>query len=198
MLHEIGHTLGLQHSKLTRTECEADAGIHGGNPDGTTGVMHGTSPGKYAAYRSWRRDDLEGFDALFHTVTGAFELARWNDDEYPDYPAEDEAISLTGMSVTRSAAVSNQPGVGWQVLATTGPNGRVHHRVLDALGGTAPELGLTAVDLEPSGRTWAMSAAAGGWSGSDPRIFVAWFANEQTNTTLVDLRVATRSVNDLD
>ncbi len=198
LMHELGHTLGLQHTNVTQTECEAGGNVHGGDPNGGIGVMHGPASAYYPAYRSWRRDDLEGLDFLYHTVTGAFELARWNDDEYPDYPAQEDGVSMTGIDVSRSAAVSNQPDVGWQVLATTTPYGRVHHRVLYASDGAMPDVPLTVVDPTSSGRTWGMPAAAGGRSGSDSRIFVAWFANEQPTSPNVDLRVATRSLSDLE
>jgi cysteine-rich repeat protein len=198
MLHEIGHTLGLQHANATQAQCEAGGNVHVGDPDGANGVMQRASPSMYPAFRSWRRDDLAGLDHLYQAATGPFELAWLNDDAYPDYPPEDGANSLADMNVSRSAVVSNRPNASWQVLATTAPDGRVLHRVLDAAGNPTPALADTVVDPSPSGRTWATpAAAASGDLGSDPRIFVAWFANEEPDSTSMDLRVATRSASDL-
>ncbi len=198
LLHEIGHTLGLHHSNVTEVVCEAGSkNTQGGNPSGTNGVMQTAAPALYPAFRSWRRDDFEGLDHIYNAALQPLEIAWWDDEFYPAYPAENQAHSLIGMDVSRSVAVSNQSGRDWQVMATTAPNGWVVHRILDAGGQATPALGDAVVDPGPSGRTWATPAAATGWAGPEDRIFVAWFANEETDSSAVDLRVASRSTDDL-
>jgi len=197
MLHEIGHTLGLQHASRTKDICEVE-NIHGGPiEDGTSGVMHDVVASAFARMRSWRRDDLAGLDHLYGGAYDTFELAWWVDADYPDYPAEASATSLTQMPVSRSAVVSNRSPAGLQALVTTGPDGRVLHRLIDEAGAVAPGLGDIAVDPSSSGRTWALPAVAMSDNGVDERIFVAWMADESLKNSSVTLRTAVRTTDSL-
>lgn len=198
LLHEIGHTLGLQHSNRPKPVCEAGNYIHGNSPQGTNGVMQTALPGNFAAARAWRRDDLEGLTHVYGAAADALEIAWWDDVDYPDYPHDTLGQSLVGMDVSRSVAVSNQRPSGFQALATTAPSGRVLHRLFDAAGDATPALADAIVDPSPSGLTWAMPAVAIGHKGAVERVFVAWMADEHPEGNLVSLRAALRSVDSLD
>jgi hypothetical protein len=92
VLHEIGHALGLQHSDLTRAQCEgmAGGGVYAGpTDDGTAGVMHSVTPGIVLRGRYWRRDDIEGLRAVFADFADVFpfEPAYWRDDAFPANPS---------------------------------------------------------------------------------------------------------------
>jgi len=198
MLHEIGHTLGLQHGSRDKATCETGPNIHGGPiEDGTFGVMHHVAALAFATTRSWRRDDLAGLDHLYAAAYHTFELAWWDDADYPDYPDESAATSLTQMPVSRSAVVSNRSPAGVQALATTGPDGRVLHRLIDEAGGVSPGLGDIAVDPSVSGRTWGLPAVAMSDNGVDERIFVAWMADESLQASALTLRTAVRTTDSL-
>lgn len=198
LLHEMGHTLGLKHSSATQGECEAGGNIHVGDPAGSNGVMFAAVPGGFATTRSWRRDDMAALDHLYGPSAPRYELARWLDDQYPDYPPDEDGTSLVGMSVTRGATVSNHPDSDVQVFATTGLDGRVLHQVIDSNGDLGPALDEAPVDPSSAGLTWASPAAAIGEVGGERRLFVGWFANEVTQSTLADLRVAKRAEDSLE
>lgn len=198
IMHEMGHTLGLKHASMTKEECEADGGVHVGDPAGSNGVMFAAVPGGFAATRSWRRDDMAALDHLYGPSAPRYELARWLDDQYPDYPPDEDGTSLVGMSVTRGATVSNHPDADVQVFATTGLDGRVLHQVIDSNGDLGPALDEAPVDPSSAGLTWASPAAAIGEVGGERRLFVGWFANEVTQSTLADLRVAKRAEDSLE
>lgn len=190
LLHEFGHVLGLGHSNLDKEECEDQGGIHVGDPAGANGVMHAVVPASFAAYRSWRRDDIEALEFLFGGVP--HELAMWMDTIYPDYLPESLATSMVGMSVSRSASIANRTSVGGQVIATTDPTGRVIHRVIDAEGSLTPMLDEIVVDPEASGYSWTLPVAATGVHAGEERIFVAWTSGETAASGLTTVRLATR------
>ncbi|NJK31077.1 MAG: DUF4215 domain-containing protein [Deltaproteobacteria bacterium] len=198
LLHELGHTSGLHHSNRTQAECEKGGNIHGGTDTMATSVMQSSIPFKYAPWRSWRRDDLAGLQKLYGEFPGSFEIAWWDDDGYPDYPENSLGHSLIGMDVSRSVVVSGQLGAATQVLATTGPDGRVLHRLIDVNGNVTPEPAEAVVDPSPHGITYAMPAAALGWKGSDERAFVAWFADEIPESLNGKIRVALRATDTLE
>ncbi|NJK31653.1 MAG: matrixin family metalloprotease [Deltaproteobacteria bacterium] len=198
LTHEIGHTLGLQHSNRTEEECEAGGNIHGGTATMATSVMQSAIPFKYAALRAWRRDDLAGLEQIYGQGPSQYEIAWWVDNDYPEYPDDALAQSLNGMAVARSAMVSTQYGQATQVLATTAPDGRVLHRIIDSVGNVTPDPSEAAVDPSPRGLTYAMPAAAKGWKEADERLFVAWFADEAPESLVLTLRVAIRSTGVLD
>ncbi len=177
MLHEIGHSLGLQHSNRSKAVCETQFNnTHGGPIDGTSGVMNSALPAGFAADRTWRRDDLDGFDHLYAAAAPTYELAWWRDENSPDYPEDAAANSLVGMSVSRTAVVSNRAASDVQALVSTAPDGRVVHRILDAQGGASPDLSAIAVDPGPGGITWSLPTVAmsevgpRGWPVDQPRL----------------------------
>jgi MYXO-CTERM domain-containing protein len=189
LLHEIGHTLGLQHSNLDKAACEMSGkDVHGGPSEGANSTMNTAVPGAFASYRGWRRDDLEALNYLYGSATPQFELAWWPDDDYPDYPAETAATSLIGMPIARAAVVSNRGTSGVQALVSTAPDGRVIHRLMDDAGELTPALADIAVDPGPTGLTWTLPAVALG----DERVFVAWMAKETTTSVQLTLRTAVR------
>jgi uncharacterized protein (TIGR03382 family) len=198
IMHEIGHVLGLKHSSATQEECEAGGNIHVGDPAGSNGVMFGAAPGGFAAARSWRRDDIAALDHLYGPSAPGYELARWHDDQYPAYPPDQDATSFVGMPVTRGATVSNGADSNVQVLVTTGPEGRVLHQLVDSNGDLSPAIAEAPVDLSPAGLTWASPASATGEVAGERRVFVGWFANEVTQSTLANLRLATRAEDSLE
>ena len=196
LLHELGHAIGLHHSNQPKQTCENSGKIHGGDINGTTGVMQTAIPNGFAGLRSWRRDDLEALEYLYATAIPDHELAWWDDQIYPDYPPDQAGTSIVGMPVSRSAVVSSSATTSHQVLVTTSPNHRVIHRVMDELGQLSPSLGDVVVDAGNSGRTWAMPAVAIGDVNAAETIFVAWIADESTTTTAVNIRTAVREISD--
>ncbi|PRP96417.1 hypothetical protein ENSA7_72320 [Enhygromyxa salina] len=198
LLHEIGHTLGLHHANQAEAECADKGLVHGGLDAGASGVMQTAVPSNFAAYRSWRRDDLSGFEHIYGSAVEPLEIAWWPDTDYPDYPLDAAGTSVVGMPVSRSVVVSNRSPVGTQALVTTGPDGRVLHRLMNEAGALTPAPGDAVVDPGSSGRTWAMPAVALGGDGIDDRVFVAWMANEQPNSSLMTLRTGVRSTDNLD
>lgn len=197
LLHEFGHTLGLQHSNRNKPTCEFGGHIHAGPIDGTVGVMNSAMPASFAAYRTWRRDDLAALDHLYGAAANEFEIAWWDDANYPDYPDEAAANSLIDMPVSRTAVVSNRAPSGVQALVTTAPDGRVIHRLMNEVGEVSPDLVDIAVDPTPSGLTWALPAMAMGGSALDERVFVAWIANESQDSVQLTLRTAVRPTSEL-
>ncbi|PRP91923.1 matrixin family metalloprotease [Enhygromyxa salina] len=192
MLHEIGHTLGLQHSNRSKSECEAGGSTHVGPVDGTSGVMYTSLPAGFAGDRTWRRDDLEGLEHLYGAAAPAYEPAWWDDSDYPNYPAEAAATALVGMAVSRTAVVSNRAPSGVQALVTTDPVGRVIHRIVNEAGDATPAVQQMAVDPGPSGITWSLPAVAMSEAESTERVFVAWMANETSTSRAMTLRTAVR------
>jgi MYXO-CTERM domain-containing protein len=188
LLHEIGHTLGLQHSNRDKSTCEAGKNIHGGPTTGTSTTMNSNVPAHFVRYRAWRRDDLEAFDHLYASATPPFELAWWEDGGYPHYPIETAATSLIDMAVSRTAVVSNRPASGVQALVSTATDGRVVHRLMNGAGELSPAIADIAVDPGPQGRSWTLPAVAMG----DERVFVAWMADETPESSMMTLRVAVR------
>jgi cysteine-rich repeat protein len=188
LLHELGHTLGLNHSNRTKSTCEGGGYVHGGPTAGTSSTMNSNVPAHFVRYRAWRRDDLEAFDHLYASATPPFELAWWEDGDYPNYPIESAATSLIGMAVSRTAVVSNRPASGVQALVSTAADGRVVHRLMNGAGELSPALADIVVDPGPQGRSWALPAVAIG----DERVFVAWMADEAPEISTMTLRAAVR------
>lgn len=197
LLHEIGHTLGLNHASLTAAQC---SGVAGNSPDGNQGVMHASVPGSLWPVRSWRRDDIEALRRIYaaDSVAGDKEITWWRDLNYPDYPPERPAYSVVGSVVGRSAVVSNSRDSAIQAFVSVAPDGRVIHGILDDDGIVTPPPNERPVDPSASGITFATPAVAQGVVGGETRIFVAWLANEASTSLATNLRVAVRSRDTVD
>ncbi|WP_146658020.1 VCBS domain-containing protein [Enhygromyxa salina] len=198
LFHELGHALALQHSDRTKAECEAGNNIHGGPVGGTVAVMHTVPPASFVAYRSWRRDDVEGLEYIYGAAAPNYEISWWDDLTYPNYPNEASGSSLRDMGVSRTAVVSNRLTSGTQSIATTATDGRVLNLVLDEFGTESPaNIADRVVDPGPEGLAWSLPAVAMSEDDGQERVFVAWMAGEQQDSVMLTLRTAVRGSNSL-
>ncbi|HKV08461.1 MAG TPA: hypothetical protein VJ725_10000 [Thermoanaerobaculia bacterium] len=196
LLHELLHTLGLDHHDETQKECEESDGTHSGDPLPTWGLVRIEPPSSEGSGRTLWRDDIEGLQALYS------KLANWPQSwKVIEYSSEDgsawKAVTAVPLAqeTTVPVAVSNgtDPNDRFLVLAYAGTDRFVRVAVRDGDGGAQSWKDLGRVDPNtkytradertenPAGITFHPPAAAyaapnGNHQG---RIAVAWIVEDE-------------------
>lgn len=190
LLHELGHSLGLDHSNLTGAEC---GGLEDGDNLPNPGVMW-SSVAAFAKSRRLLRDDIEALEVQWGTSDPS-SLWYWNDAT--SFPAEPDACALTPLGGTSGVPVSvtsaiDEFDLDVSFMALTNADARV--MVLEG-NGSGFSAFATAIEVDPflaSGRTLHPMGMALGRSDGDAIPLVVWLTGETTVSYDLGLRWAIR------
>jgi len=195
LLHELGHVLGLQHTNVSDNQCVSDQGGQPGpQPGPNEGVMRTVGTSIWQRARSWRRDDLDGFEALYGPYWDEL-LATpmwWADDGFPDLPSPTDGRPLSADFVRIAPVSTSAPWSAVQLVAWVDEDHRVRRVLIDRFGAIVSDH--TVVDPSGAGRSWHTPSVALGYQGQAEYELVAWTAHEQTTNTTVTPRWAVRAI----
>jgi hypothetical protein len=172
LVHEIGHTLGLQHNFFGQDESVNACGLGQFGTD-TFGVM------SYAIkYTNIRRDDAEAVHDLYGSyLPDTWPMQAWRRLHLLPASAADEENTLSGLETSVMPVLSNQvvSPAGMVAIAYADQDHQVLVRTI-SLGVLDPVVGGNDVPLggEP-GKTFTPPAVAlRGITGAAHQVFVAW------------------------